>query len=101
MTKSNFVKFVESYAPTEATEGQKANHTAVLNSTTVSVPAREDVFTLTKANARTAMRGEGSGKGDGNVLSTYGRDVLNQNGKLLRGFADNKVALLDTVFYTL
>ena len=36
------------------------------------------------------------------MLSAYGRDVLNENGKLLLGFAeDNNFALLNTLFCTL
>ena len=35
------------------------------------------------------------------MLGAYGRDVLNENGKLLLGFAeDNKLALLNTLFCT-
>ena len=35
------------------------------------------------------------------MLGAYGRDVLNENGKLLLGFAeDNKLALLNTFFST-
>ena len=35
------------------------------------------------------------------MLGAYGRNMLNENGKLLLGFAeDNKLALLNTFFYT-
>ena len=72
-----------------------------LNSTVKPVPAREHVFRLTDANARTGKRGEGSGETDSKVLVAYGRDVLNENGKLLLGFTeDNKLALLNTFFNT-
>ena len=48
------------YAPTEdAAEGEKAKYMAGLNSTVEPVPAREHVFVLTDANARTGKRGEG------------------------------------------
>ena len=58
--KSNFVTFVVAYASTEeALEGQKAKYMAALNCTVASVPAREYVFVLTDANARTGKRGEG------------------------------------------
>ena len=58
---------------------------AALKSTVPSVPAREYVFVLTDANAK--------------VLGAYGRDVLNENGKLVLGFAeDNKLALLNCFF---
>ena len=74
---------------------------AALNCTVASVPAREYVFVLTDANARTGKRGEGEGETDSKVLGAYGRDKLNENGKLLLGFAeDNKLALLNTFFWT-
>ena len=100
--KSNFVTFGVAYAPTEeAPEGQKAKYMAALNWTVASVPAREYVFVLTDANARTGKRGEGGGEADSKVLGAYGRDKLNENGKLLLGFAeDNKLALLNTFFCT-
>ena len=98
--KSNFVTFVVAYAPTEeAPEGQKAKYMAALNCTVASVPAREYVFVLTDANARTGKRGEGGGEADSKVLGAYGRDKLKENGKLPLGFAeDNKLALLNTFF---
>ena len=74
---------------------------AAFNNTVVSVPAREYVFVLTDTNARTGKRGEDGGEADSKVLGAYGRDVLNENGKLLLGFAeDNKLALLNTLFCT-
>ena len=100
--KSNFVAFVVAYAPTmEVPEGQKAKYMAALNCTVASVPARKYVFVLTDANARTGKRGESGGEADSKVLGAYGRDKLNENGKLLLRFAeDNKLALLDTFFCT-
>ena len=94
--KSNFVTFVVVYAPTEeAPEGQKTKYISALNCTLASVPAREYVFVLTDANARTRKRGEGGGEIDNKVLGAYGRDKLNENGKLLLGFAeDNRLAHL-------
>ena len=60
------------------------------------MPAREHVFVLTDANARTGKRRERGGETDSKVLGAYGRDVLNENGKLLLRFAeDNKLALLN------
>ena len=83
----------------EAPEGQKAKYMAALNCTVASVPAREYVFVLTDATARTGGRDEGGGEADSKVLGAYGRDVLNENGKLLLSFAeDNKLALLNTFF---
>ena len=55
--ESNFVTFVVAYAPIEeAPEGQKAKYMAALNCTVASVLAREYVFVLTDANARTGKR---------------------------------------------
>ena len=100
--KSNFVTFVVAYALTEeALEGQKAKHVAALNSSVTSMLALEYVFVLTDANARTGKRGEGGGEENSKVLGAYGRDVLNENDKLLLDFAeDNKLALLNTFFCT-
>ena len=91
------------YAPTkEASDGQKANYMVALKCTIVSVPVREYVFVLRGANTRTGKRGEDGGEKDSNVLGSYGRDELNENGKLLLGFAeDNKLAVLKTLFCTL
>ena len=102
LIKSNFITVVVAYVPTEeAPEGQKVKYMAAFNCTVASVPAREYVFVSTDANARTGKRGEGGGEADSEVLGTYSRDVLNENGKLLLGFAeDNKLALLNTFFYT-
>ena len=102
LIKSNFVKFVVAYAPTEeAPEGKKTKYMAALNCIAASVPAREYVFVLTDANATTGNRGEGGGEADSKVLGAYGRNVLNENGKLLLGFAeDNKLALINTFFCT-
>ena len=90
------------YAPSEeAPEGQKAKYMAALNCTVASVPAREYVFVLTDANARTGNRGEGGGKTGSKVLDAYGPYKLNENGKLLLGFAeDNKLALQNIFFCT-
>ena len=74
---------------------------AAINCTVASVLAREYVFVLTDANARTGKRGEGGGEADSKVLGAYDRDKLSENGKLLLGFAeDNKLALLNTLFCT-
>ena len=101
--QSNFVTLVVAYAPTEEApeRRQKAKYMAALNCTVASVPAREYVFALTNANARTGKRGEGGGETDSKVLGAYGRDQLNENGKLLLGYAeDKKLALLNTFFCT-
>ena len=98
--KSNLFTFVVAYAPTEeAPEEQKAKYMEALNCTVASVPAREYVFVLKDANARTGKRGEGGGEADSKVLGAYGRDKLDENGKLRLGFAEgNKLALLNTLF---
>ena len=52
-------------APTEtAAEGGNAKYMSALNIIVALVPAREHVFVLTDANARTWKRGEGSGEID-------------------------------------
>ena len=57
------------------------------------------MFVLTDASARTVRRDEGVRQADSKALDAYGRDVLNENGKLLLGFArDSKLALLNTYF---
>ena len=66
------------------------------------MPAREWIFVLIDANARTGRSGEGGGKADSKALGANGRDELNENGKLLLSFAkDNTLALLSTYFCTL
>ena len=61
------------------------------------MPAREYVFVLKDANARTGKRVEGGGATDSKVLGACDRDKLNENGKLLLVFVeDNKLALLNT-----
>ena len=83
------------YAPTEqAPEGQKAKEMAALNCTVASVPAREYVFVLTDANARIWKKGEGGGEADSKVLGAYGRDKLNENGKLLLGVSKKTISSL-------
>ena len=85
------------YAPTEeALEVQKAKYMAALDYTVAYV-----VFVLIGANARTGKRGEGGGEADSKVLGAYGRDMLNENAKLLLGFTeDNKLGLRNTFFCT-
>ena len=56
-TKSTFVTFVVAYAPTEDAAEGEAKYMAALHSTVEPVPAREHVFVLTDANARTGKRG--------------------------------------------
>ena len=85
----------------EAPEGQEARYMAVFKSTVASMRAREYCFVLTDASARTGKKCEEGGETDTKVLGVYGRDMLNENGKLLLGFAeDNKLALLSIYFFT-
>ena len=100
--KSNYITVVVDYVPTEeAPEGRKAKYMAALNCTVASMPAREYVLVLKDANASTGKGGEGGREADSKVLRAYGRKMLNENGKLLLGFAeDNKLALLNTSFCT-
>ena len=69
--KSNFIAFVVAYPTEETAEGQKAKYVAALNDTVASVPAREYVFVLTNANARTGKIGEGGGEADIKMLGAY------------------------------
>ena len=79
--KTNFVTFVVAYAPTEeAPEGQKAKYMAALNCTVASVPAREYVFVLTDANARTGKRGEGGGGAYHKVLGAMAETSSTKTG---------------------
>ena len=56
---------------------------------------------LMDANAQTGRRIEGESLQDEGILGTYGRDELNDNGKLLLSFAtDNKLAIMNTFFST-
>ena len=103
---SNFILFLDAYSPTEkAADGQKANCMVALNSTVASVSAREYVFGLTDVNAREGKGRESGGEADITahitVLGAHGRDMLNDNGKLLLGCAeDNKLSFLSTFFRT-
>ena len=89
------------YAPTEEVpKGQKVKYMSANNCTLASMPAREYVFVSSDANGRTEKRGEGGGEADSKVLGAYDIDKLNENGKLLLGFAeDSKLALLNTFFF--
>ena len=61
--------------------------------------AKECLYVLMDANARTGRRKEGESLQDEGILGTYGRDELNDNGKLLLSFAtDNKLAIMNTFF---
>ena len=62
------------YAPTEeVTEGEKAKYMLALKGTVKPVPAREHVFVLTDANAKTEKKGEEDGETDSKVLGLWPR----------------------------
>ena len=63
------------------------------------MPAREYVSVLTDVNARKGKRGKRSRVVDRKVLGAYDQNVLNVNGKILLGLAeDKKLAPLTTFF---
>ena len=66
------------------------------------MPKHEQLFVLMDANARTGRREKGQvGSKDSKILGAYGRDTLNDNGKLLLSFANNHdLALVNTFFNT-
>ena len=72
---------------------------AALNYTVASVPAREYVFVLTDANARTGKRDESGGEADNKVLGASGRDKLNENGNLLLGLQKTISSLFRTLSF--
>ena len=100
--QSGAVNFVSAYAPTEvSTDETKQAFWDRLDSLVQRIPAKECVYVLMDANARTGRRTEGESLQDEGILGTYGRDELNDNGKLLLSFAtDNKLAIMNTFFST-
>ena len=72
-----------------------------LDSLVQRIPAKECVYVLMDANSRTGRRIEGESLQDEEILGTYGRDELHDNGKLLLSFAaDNKLAITNTFFFS-
>ena len=100
--QSEAVNFVSAYAPTGVSKDEtKQTFWDRLNSLVQRIPAKECVYELTDANARTGRRIEGENLQDEGILGTYRRDELNGNGKLLLSFAtDNKLAIINTFFST-
>ena len=102
--RAKAVTFVVAYAPTEL---QNANNKHAfwtsLDRVVEEVPKYEQLFVLMDANARTGRRKKGHvGSKDSKILGAYGRDTLNDNGKLLLSFAKNPdLALVNTFFSTL
>ena len=101
--QSGAVNFVSAYAPTEVRKDEtKQAFWDRLDSLVQRIPAKECVYVLMDANARTGRRTEeGESVHNEGILGTYGRDELNDNGKLLLSFAtDNKLAIMNTFFST-
>ena len=96
------VNFVVGYAPIEPSDSEKKRafwHR--LDSMVQPIPKKECLFVLMYANARIGENIEGERTEDDGVLGAYGRDELNDNGKLLLNFAtDNKLAVTNTFFST-
>ena len=100
--QSGAVNFVSAYAPTEVSKHEaKQAFWDRLDSLVQQIPAKECVYALMDANARTGRRIEGESLQDEGILGTDGRDELNDNGKLLLTFTtDNKLAIMNTFFST-
>ena len=100
--QSGAVNFISAYTPTEVTKDEtKQAFWDRLDSLVQRIPAKECLYVLMDANARTGRRIEGESLQDEGILGTYGRDELNDNGKLLLSFAtDNKLAIMNTFFST-
>ena len=101
--QSGAVNFISAYAPTKVTKDEtKQAFWDRLDSLVQRIPAKECSYVLMDANARTGRRIEGESLQDEGILGTYGRDELNDNGKLLLlSFAtDNKLAIMNTFFST-
>ena len=100
--QSGAVNVVSAYAPIEVSKDETNQaFWDRLDSLVQRIPTKECVYVLMDANARTGRGIEGESLQDEGVLGTYGRDELNDNGKLLLSFAtDNKLAIMNTCFST-
>ena len=100
--QSGAVNFISAHAPTEVNKDEtKQAFGDRLDSLVQWIPAKECLYVLMDANARTGRRIEGESLQDEEILGTYGRDELNDNGKRLLSFAtDNKLAIMNTFFST-
>ena len=96
--QSGAVNFISAYTPTEVSKDEtKQAFWDRLDSLVQRIPAKECVYVLMDADVRTGRRIEGESLQDEGILGTYGRDELNDNGKLLLSFAtDNKLAIMNT-----
>lgn len=90
------------YAPTEPSNAEvKRAFWQRLDTLVQRIPSKECLFVLMGANARTGKRVEGERTEEDGTLGAYGRDELNENGKLLLSFAtENKLALTNAFFST-
>ena len=100
--QSGAVNFVSAYAPTEVSKDKtKQVFWDGLDSLVQRIPAKKCSYVLMDANARTGRRIKGDSLQDEGILGAYGRDELNDNGKLLLSFStDNKLAIMNTFFST-
>ena len=101
--RAKAVTFVVAYVPTETqnTSNKHAFWTS-LDRVVEEVPKHEQLFVLMDASARTGRTEKGQvGSKVSKILGAYGRDTLNDNGKLLLFFAnDHDLALMNTFFST-
>ena len=100
--QSGAVNFISAYAPTEVSKDEtKQAFWDRLDSLVQRIPAKECLYVLMDANARTGRRIEGESLQDEGILGTHGHDELNDKGKLLLSFpTDNKLAIMNTFFST-
>ena len=81
--QSGAVNFVSAYAPTEVSKDEtKQAFWDRLDSVVQRIPTKECVYVLMDANARTGRRIEGESLQHEGILGAFGRDELNDNGKL-------------------
>ena len=85
------VNFVVGYAPTEPSVSEKKRGFCHrLDSLVQRIPKKECLFVLMDANARIGEKIEGERTEDDGVLDAYRRDELNDNGKRLLKFPDQR-----------
>ena len=99
--RAKAVTFFVAYVQTE-THNASNKHAfwTTLDRAMKEVPRHEQLFVLMDANARRGRREKGGvGNKDNNILGAYGRDTLNDNGRLLLSFANNQdLAIVNTFF---
>ena len=89
--RTKAVTFVVAYASTETQNpSNKYAFWTSLDRAVEEVPKHEQLFVLMDANARTGRREKIQvGSKDSKSLGAYGRDTLNDNGKLLLSFGNS------------